>query len=686
MWSQIRISNPIWYFDSTGSIIKPIKKQNKPLLFSIISYDKENHKYVPVAEFVTTSHNSISVSQKLLFIKKSIEVYSTQKDVKPKIIVVDYSWALINSSLEIFCEINNSISDYIVYCYENLVVRPNPNFSEKMIKIFICASHFLKNFSKKVQAINGKNNVSLAFIFMFTLLQNSIDLNSFEKNLIDINIVMNKKNFDEEANIAFQRLRNQLRNRKFNCQNVQCFYHTKSELDLSALTEEQMEIEDELVLECDDCISIFKEDLNSESIELNLKKNSPFKQYFENILALNKAKENVNDTTQCRPNKLYSPELFKLIRDQLHIVPLWTGILIHQDLYSYDINTRLTNNPVERWFGFLKTNLLNKRKNLNASELISPIFKYLLVLFLQLYMKNEHVKEEIINPKHVYVENWDDGKSKKRKKGALFYENFEMDSKKSDDIPDEQFMKLFEPEILRSNQTFHSNISVVSKIFYELKLIYDKHFIKENNNIDFTIFASKKNLFDLLIKQLRSQTNSFYYKNEKVDKDFDLIIKLNNLEGLNAIDIEKKGNCFYQSISKLIFGEQKYYYLIRLATFYTLLEYRDFFSIALEKLHYGESVDEFIQRNYKDKVWANEILIVASSISLKRPILSFSIDPKKILPNNIVFSFKTELDNPLIIAFNVNHFVPLMQTTKFPKIPIIENHLLKEFYSFLNVN
>jgi hypothetical protein len=94
-----------------------------------------------VAEFMTKSHNSISISQKLLFIKKSIEVHSIQQDYKPKIIVVDFSWALINSTLEIFCEVNNSISQYILYCYENLVVRPNPNFSNQMIQIYICASH-----------------------------------------------------------------------------------------------------------------------------------------------------------------------------------------------------------------------------------------------------------------------------------------------------------------------------------------------------------------------------------------------------------------------------------------------------------------------------------------------------------------------------------------------------------------
>ncbi len=120
---------------------------------------------------------------------------------------------------------------------------------------------------------------------------------------------------------------------------------------------------------------------------------------------------------------------------------------------------------------------------------------------------------------------------------------------------------------------------------------------------------------------MRSKTEPFYYNDERVDKNFDLTMRLNDLRDFKAIEIENKGNCFYQSISKIIFGDQKYFYLIRLAAFYTFYEYRDFFSIALEKLNYGESVDGFIQQIYKDKEWANEILIVATSISLKRSIL-----------------------------------------------------------------
>jgi len=693
MWSVIKNLDPIWYFDSTGSIIKNVKKQNKPLLFSIVSYDKKNHKYVPVAEFVTTNHTSVGISQKLFFIKKNIEFYSLKSDIKPKIIVVDYSWALINSILEIFCETNNSIARYLIYCYDFIVVQKNSKeFSQNMIKIYICATHFLKNLSKKAQALNGRNNITLAFVYIFTLLQNAKDLSSFQAILKDVYIVLNNKNYDEQVASSFKKLRNQLRNRKFDCQDVQCFYHRKNKDDLNVLYEDSsIELEDDMIRECANCMTVFQEEKNIANLHKNLKQNSPFKEYFENYLCLIKiSMTQIEDSVQYRQNKFYSPVLFKLIKDQLHIVPLWTGIIIHKDLFSYQVNTRLTNNPVEKWFGFLKHSLLNKRKNVNASELISPVYKNLLVVFLQFYQKNIKIKEQVVNPKRMFVETWEDNYTKKKKKGALFYENFELDPESDEDTPemsndDEHFLTIFEPNRVELEQKDNSNRSNVSNIFYELKLLYEKYFIK-TKNLDLSIFTSKKIMFDSLIEQLRSKTEPLYYGNEIVDKTFDFTLRLNDLKDFKAIDIERLGNCFYQSISKLIFGDQKYFYLIRLATFYTFYEYRDFFSIALEHLHYGESVERFIQRTYKDKAWANEILIAASSISLKRSILSFSIDPQTYAPNNLVFSFQEELENPLIIVFHINHFAPLMRTTKFPNIPIIKSHLLKDLYSILKID
>ena len=88
-------------------------------------------------------------------------------------------------------------------------------------------------------------------------------------------------------------------------------------------------------------------------------------------------------------NELYRPNLFKLISDQLHLVPLWSGVMIR--LTGIDMNneylmniTRLSNNPVENHFGYLKKHLLNGKK-VFPSEMTIKIFKMLKSKFLLHY-------------------------------------------------------------------------------------------------------------------------------------------------------------------------------------------------------------------------------------------------------------------------------------------------------------
>ena len=57
------------------------------------------------------------------------------------------------------------------------------------------------------------------------------------------------------------------------------------------------------------------------------------------------------------------PELFDLIKEKLHLLPFWTGIMIKQGVAVLDYKnslslesplryfTRLDNNCVENWFG-----------------------------------------------------------------------------------------------------------------------------------------------------------------------------------------------------------------------------------------------------------------------------------------------------------------------------------------------
>ena len=70
---------------------------------------------MPIADFITTSHTFLSISGYLFIIKKTYEKYSNLS----KVVVTDFSWALINASLEIFN--NMSILAYLKALYDAIL-------------------------------------------------------------------------------------------------------------------------------------------------------------------------------------------------------------------------------------------------------------------------------------------------------------------------------------------------------------------------------------------------------------------------------------------------------------------------------------------------------------------------------------------------------------------------------------
>ena len=118
MYMLIQKKNPFWYFDATGNILTKILRQNQPFLYSITVNDSENKIIIPISEFITTRHDSLSISKYLLSIKNTFENYAKHSSEKPilfpfaPIIITDHSWALINSILFTFNN-NCSIESYL---------------------------------------------------------------------------------------------------------------------------------------------------------------------------------------------------------------------------------------------------------------------------------------------------------------------------------------------------------------------------------------------------------------------------------------------------------------------------------------------------------------------------------------------------------------------------------------------
>lgn len=147
MWLNISKINSIWFFDATGLIHRQINRQPKPFFYSICSHDTQKEIIVPVAEFVTTSNDQISIGNYLRELKMKLEI-GTSKNVLPRIIVTDMGWALINAIMQVFN--NCDMTGYLEWCSDYLFF--DEKTSAEMTIYYTCSTHFLKNMIRKAKS------------------------------------------------------------------------------------------------------------------------------------------------------------------------------------------------------------------------------------------------------------------------------------------------------------------------------------------------------------------------------------------------------------------------------------------------------------------------------------------------------------------------------------------------------
>ena len=167
----------MWYFDATGKIIRNVGN-TCTYLYSIVMHDDVNRKIIPAAEFCTNSHNVSNISKYLLVIKREMNV--------APFIVVDESWALINSIMNTFngCSALAYINWTWDVIHNQFVFNVDLHLTIKT-RLFLCHTHFFKNIIRKTNKVikdkRPKNSrlIKTVFQYTFTLLQNSVTLDEF---------------------------------------------------------------------------------------------------------------------------------------------------------------------------------------------------------------------------------------------------------------------------------------------------------------------------------------------------------------------------------------------------------------------------------------------------------------------------------------------------------------------------
>lgn len=423
-----------------------LQGQNRILIFTIMAKSKkpeqkEKRDHIPIADFLSSSYDSLSIECYLKKIVNKFKCYSFFK--LPKVVVTDFSWASINAILAAFNDCKPI--HYLNWAFNLMIHNKEELRNIFPVRIYLCSTHLLKNINDDFRKNKKKSEISSFkrdFIFGFSLLQNSVKLTEFNEILVALFNIYNRKFISKNLRKYLLKLKI-----KIEIRNMEWLS------SLSAVSKSENKVDLEFFFEDQEILSY--------------QKNSPFSLYFDTLLK-NEEKNIFNEEIlfiEYEKNDLYCPSIFNIIRKRLYIMPLWTGILLNDCLEDY--TTRLSNNSLESWFGHLKNDLLCVNKRINTkrrcfpSEIAAPLFNYIKIKFekykniFDLNFKNfEKIK---ITPEDVEMWKFPERASNSKKDPCIRSFNGYTDF----DFSEETINKTFETKCFIENPTRKGNLKII---------------------------------------------------------------------------------------------------------------------------------------------------------------------------------------------------------------------------------
>ena len=171
---------------------------------------------------------------------------------------------------------------------------------KKIVIPYICSTHFLKIFLKNSKKIKIEDEVKKMFIFMFTLILNSLTIEQIENYLMNIYNIFKSYYWDETVAYSIKILSKEIKER-----NIET---------IEQRTPDERNRDNEFDYFLD----------NTDGNDESLNETNHFLNYFNAMLKkfeeinVNKMKMN----KKFLKNRFYCPELFQLIEKKLHLIPL----------------------------------------------------------------------------------------------------------------------------------------------------------------------------------------------------------------------------------------------------------------------------------------------------------------------------------------------------------------------------
>ena len=408
MWHEIQAKSPIWYFDATGGLTKSISGQKEPNLYSMVCHDPINNQIIPVFEFLTTSHTSCNIATFLIKANFLLDQERKRDTISiARVIVVDQSWAMINSICKTFNKC--TIIDYLKWSFDLIQNKRAVDSSKFMTIVYLCSGHFLKSLIIQCKKTSSDKRINRIFAFAFTLLQSSTSIEQFNLYLFHIQNIFTSHHLSANVNKSIDTISIELRDRDLDKININFtdddLSHTASKIPSS--------------IENDSNIN-----------ESSLVKGSPFAKYFDKTI--DKNNQVISNYNQSQPSAVVNPyfneKLFTLIKQKLYFVSMWSGLLLDICVDTFPNHfdkkfNRLTNNIVESYFGHIKNHVFQRSRNQLTSELSTKLFVRLQAKYNQFYTDQEDINGHSSASFDSATQTWQKGSTPSRIKSVYYKKN-----------------------------------------------------------------------------------------------------------------------------------------------------------------------------------------------------------------------------------------------------------------------
>lgn len=326
------ISTVPLHFDGTGKVISNIPSQPKRVFYYplVLKGQEPGDPPVPVAEFISNSHNTVDISTFFLRLNRDLRNSYPSVGV-PQRIEVDYSWAFIHAILLSFNR--EDIALYLQRAWDT--IHSTREWGSKT-KLHICSAHLLHKIASRLSKMVSNKEARRYIMYVVARIVDADDLNDIDEAFKNLCILLLSKHVDSHPDLP-------------KC--VSYLNKVVAKEDPEDEIHEDDNDEDE-----EEASTGFKP---SESV---------FATHFKRTI--NEVKSYIGDgddqsTVEQDVNKYYSPDVVTyLLNTYMCILPLWTGIMLDGGV------THDTNSCVENWMKILKSDILRRKTRLTPSNFI----------------------------------------------------------------------------------------------------------------------------------------------------------------------------------------------------------------------------------------------------------------------------------------------------------------------------